>query len=217
VTIFCNVCVNTKDGKPLQPHKLDDKLKKLHVRLGCHKLHFILIGFYYAKWSEKLHFHLARAGRQDRSLSSTSRTRTQTPSPAPTRSPSPSVKDNRSLNVPPLSAAEDVSIDDIDDMTIADAESKLDELRVLRAAIFDDTSNGKLTKKDKYVFWYREKRRIAWKEASTETMMNESEWNDRYDQDELEKVRASEDELETLLLSEHRQPIGDGPAGQGLN
>jgi hypothetical protein len=49
----------TKDGKPLKPHKLDDKLKKLHVRLGCHKLHFIPIGFYYAKWSEKLHFHLA--------------------------------------------------------------------------------------------------------------------------------------------------------------
>ena len=53
----------TKNGTPLRPHKQDDMLKKLHVRLGCHKLHHIPIGFYYAKWSEKLHFHLAKAGR----------------------------------------------------------------------------------------------------------------------------------------------------------
>jgi hypothetical protein len=51
----------TKDGKPLKPHKLTDMLKNLHVRLGCHSQHCIPIGFYYAKWSEKLHFHLARA------------------------------------------------------------------------------------------------------------------------------------------------------------
>ena len=47
-------------------------------------------------------------------------------------------------------------------------------------------------------------------------MLNESEWNDRYDQGELEKVQASEEQLETLL-SEHRQSIGYGPAGQGRN
>jgi hypothetical protein len=206
----------TKDGNPLKPHKLSDMLKNLHVRLGCHSQHCIPIGFYYAKWSEKLHFHLARAGRQDRSCSSTSRTRTPTPSPAPARSPSPPVKDTRSPNIPPSSAAEDISIDDIDSMTIADAENSLDELRKMRAAIFDDTSNGKLTKKDKIVFWYREKRRTAWKAASAETMLNESEWNDRYDQGELEKVQASEEQLETLL-SEHRQSIGYGPAGQERN
>ena len=40
-------------------------------------------------------------------------------------------------------------------MTITDARSSIDELRMLKAAIFDDTSNGKLTKKDKTVFWYR--------------------------------------------------------------
>ena len=101
-------------------------------------------------------------------------------------------------------------------MTIADAENRLDELKLLRAAIFDDTSNGKLTKKNKHVFWYRENRRTAWKEVSAETMMNEAEWNDRYDQGELEKVQASEEQLETLL-SEHRQSIGYGPAGQGRN
>jgi hypothetical protein len=45
-------------------------------------------------------------------------------------------------------------------------------------------------------------------------MLNESEWNDRYDQGKLEKVRASEEQLETLL-AEHQQNIGYGPAGQG--
>jgi len=38
----------TKDGRPLKPHKQDDMLRKLHARLGCHKLHHIPIGFYYA-------------------------------------------------------------------------------------------------------------------------------------------------------------------------
>ncbi len=99
-------------------------------------------------------------------------------------------------------------------MTIADAIRGIDELRLLRAAIFNDTSNEKLTKKDNTVFWYREKRRIAWKAAASETVMNESEWNDRYDQGELEKVRASEEQLGTLL-AEHQQNIGYGPAGQG--
>ncbi len=46
--------------------------------------------------------------------------------------------------------------------------------------------------------------------------MNETEWNDRYDQGELDKVQASEEQLETLL-SEHKQSIGYGPAGQGHN
>jgi hypothetical protein len=99
-------------------------------------------------------------------------------------------------------------------MTITDARSSIDELRLLRAAIFDDTSNGKLTKKDKTVFWYREKRRIVWRAAASETMLNESEWNDCYDQGELEKVRASEKQLETLL-AEHQRNIGYGPVGQG--
>ncbi len=43
----------------------------------------------------------------------------------------------------------DVSIEDIDDSTIDDATRSIDELRLLRAAIFNDTSDGKLTKKDK--------------------------------------------------------------------
>ena len=130
------------------------------------------------------------------------------------RSPSPPGKEAKSPNIQPLAAALDVSIEGIDDLTIANAIRSIDELRSLRAAIFNDTCNGKLTKKDNTVFWYREKRRIAWKAVASETMMNESEWNDRYDQRELEKVRESEEQLETLLAG-HQQNIGYGPAGQG--
>jgi hypothetical protein len=132
-----------KDETVLRPHKQDDMMRKLHARLGCRNLHHILIGFYYAEWSEKLNFYLARAGTQDRSLSSTSRTRTPTPSPAQARSPSPPGKEAASPNIPPVAAAVDVSIDGIDDLTIADAISSIDELRLLRTAIFNDTSIGK--------------------------------------------------------------------------
>ncbi len=118
-----------KNGMPLRPHRRNDMLKKLHVRLGCYNFHHIPIGFYYAKWSEKLEFHLARAGRQDRSLLSASKTRTPTLSPA--RSPSPSGKEVQSPNIQPLAAALDASIEGIDDSTIDDAIRSIDELRLL--------------------------------------------------------------------------------------
>jgi hypothetical protein len=54
----------TTDMTPLKPHKRDDMLKKLHARLGLHNLYHIHIGFYYAKWSEKLTFYLSRAHAQ---------------------------------------------------------------------------------------------------------------------------------------------------------
>ena len=192
----------TQEGTPRRPHKQDDSQKSLHARLGCHNLHHIPIGFYYAKWREKLAFYLARAGKQDRSLSSASKTRTPTPSPV--GSPSPPFK--ASLNIPPLAAAEDLDI----------AARRIDQLRSRRTAIFNDTSDGKLTKKDKDVFWYREERRAAWKVVASETMLNEAEWNDRYDQEELEKVRVSVEELETMLEEDQQKTIfGYGPAGQG--
>ena len=108
----------------------------------------------------------------------------------------------------------DISIDSIDDSI--DIALRIDQLRSLRAAIFNETSDGKLTKKDKTVFWYREKRRVAWKAVASGTMLNEAEWNDRYDQEELEKVRESEEQLETLLEEDQQKTFfGYGPAGQG--
>ncbi len=89
-------------------------------------------------------------------------------------------------------------------------------IRIRWAAIFDDTPNGKLTKRDQAVFWYREERRKQWKLVKDEVMMNEVEWNATYDQQRLEQLQPAEEQLETLL-SEHRQSNGDGPAGQGRN
>jgi hypothetical protein len=66
-----------KGETPLRPHRVDDANKKLQARLGCHNLHYIPIGFYYAKWCEKLEFYLAKANSQYRSLSSASKTSTQ--------------------------------------------------------------------------------------------------------------------------------------------
>ena len=79
----------------------------------------------------------------------------------------------------------------IDQTTITDAEKRLDEFRLLRVSIFDDTPNGKLTKKDQAVFWYREERRQQWKLVKDEVVMNEVEWNARYDQQRLEKLQLA--------------------------
>ncbi len=104
----------------------------------------------------------------------------------------------------------------MDEMVPIDAESKFDELRLIRAAIFNDKPDAQLTKKDRDVFWYREERRRQWKLVKDETMMNETEWNDKYDRGQLEKLQVLEQQLETLM-SEQQQSNRDGPAGQGLN
>ena len=40
---------------------------------------------------------------------------------------------------------------------------------------------------------------------ASETMLNEAEWNDRYNQGELEKVRESKEQLETLLEEDQQK------------
>ena len=73
-----------KDGTPLRPHKLNDTMRRLHTRLGIHSQHDIPIGFFYAKWSEKLNFHLARTNMQGSpSTVSSAGSRTSSPTPAP--------------------------------------------------------------------------------------------------------------------------------------
>jgi hypothetical protein len=101
-------------------------------------------------------------------------------------------------------------------MSIETAEDNLKDIRLRRAAIFDETKDGMLRKEDKTVFWYRQGRRQGWQAVASEIMMNESEWNDQYDQVELEKLRFTEEQLETLL-EEHKKSIGYGPTGQGPN
>jgi hypothetical protein len=116
---------------------------------------------------------------QGRSLSTASRTRTPTPTPASVRIPSPM---DKSPMIAPMIAPSSAAVD-IMSMSIEEEKKRLDEIKAKRAAIFDDTSDGRLTKKDKAVFWYRENRRLAWKAASGGTMLSESEWNDQHDQE----------------------------------
>ncbi len=214
-----NQCFD-KDKIPLRPHKANDLLHRLHERLGCHTQHSIPIGFYYAKWSEKLHFHLSKLRKQERSHSSASSLRSRTPSPkmAPTStrrardqsySPNPPELHPKSPKIVSSSAAGRV-------MSIEEAEENLKDLRVKRAAIFNETKDGLLTKKDKAVFWYRQSRRQGWQAVAAETMLNESEWNDQHDQEQLEKLQKEEEQLETLL-AELTKSIGYGPTGQGSN
>ncbi len=98
--------------------------------------------------------------------------------------------------------------------TIEETEESLNGIREKRAAIFDDTKDGLLKKEEKAVFWYRHARRAIWRAA--DSMLNEQEWNDRYDQEQLEKLQKEEEQLETLL-AELTKSIGYGPTGQGSN
>jgi hypothetical protein len=53
----------TADGnrlKPKAPHSHADINERLHERLLCYNQHFIQIGFYNAKWLEKLNFYIGQ-------------------------------------------------------------------------------------------------------------------------------------------------------------
>jgi hypothetical protein len=205
-----------KDKKPLRPHKATDSLHRLHERLGCHKQYSIPIGFFYAKWSEKLHFHFSRIRAQKPTYSSSLSSRSRTPSPraAPASTRSAGVSSSSSKphesKIAASSAAGGVTY------SIEDGEDALKVLQETRAAIFDDTKDGllSLSKHHKAVFWYRQNRRQKWQAAAAGTMLNESEWNIQHDQEALEKLQKSEEELETQGAS---KSIGYGPAGQGSN
>jgi hypothetical protein len=101
-------------------------------------------------------------------------------------------------------------------VSIKEAEANLNDIREKRAAIFVETKDGLLAKKNKAVFWYRQSRRREWQTVAAETMLSESEWNDQHDQGQLEKLQKEEEQMETLL-AEHTKSIGYGPAGQGSN
>ena len=210
----------SSDGSSaLRPHKATDSLQRLHDRLGCHKQYSIPIGFFYAKWSEKLHFHLSKLQGQERSLSSessSSRSRTQSPKATPdttrgARLPSRGSPD-KSPTMASSPAAGGVTY------SMEESEDALKVLQEARAAIFDDTKDRELTvtKHHKAVFWYRRNRREEWLAEAEGTMLNESEWNARHDQEALENLQKREEQLETLL-EEHLKSIGYGPAGQESN
>jgi hypothetical protein len=101
---------------------------------------------------------------------------------------------------------------------IEKGKDTLKEVQETRAAIFDDTKDGRLTtsKHHKAVFRYRQDRKQKWLAVASETMANEEEWNTRHDEDALKTLREMEENFEALI-AEHQKAIGDGPAGQGSN
>jgi hypothetical protein len=93
-------------------------------------------------------------------------------------------------------------------------EALLNDIREKRVAIFDDTKDKLLKMEQKSVFRYRQARRSIWR--AEDTMLNEQEWNVRYDREQLEKLQKEEEQLEKLL-AKLAKSIGYGPAGQGSN
>jgi hypothetical protein len=230
-----------KDKIAQRPHKMSDSLHRLHERLGCHSQHSIPIGFYYAKWSEKLIFHLSNLRKQERSHSSASPSRSRTPSPRiavstrsagdPTRSLDPPEQHLESPTMASSSAApntypalhprdakyymeQDAKYLDTK-QKIEEAEAHLNDIREKRAAIFDDTKDKLLKMEQKSVFRYRQARLSIWR-GREDTMIDVQEWNDRYDREQLEKLQKEEEQLE-MLLAKLAKSIGYGPAGQGFN
>jgi hypothetical protein len=187
-----------EDKKPLRCHKATDSLHRLHERLGCHKQYYIPIGFFYAKWSEKLHFHFSRIRAQKPTYSSSSSSRSRTPSPkaaststrcAGVSSRSSPERQLKSPKIAASSAAGGVTY------SVEEGEDALKVLMETRASIFDDTKDGllSLSKHHKAVFWYRQNRREKWQAAAAGTMLNESEWNAQHDQEALEKLQKAEE------------------------
>ena len=101
------------------------------------------------------------------------------------------------------------------DTSIEEAEVALNNLREKRAAIFDETKDGALTKKDKAVFWYRHSRRQEWQAVAAGNMLSEADWNDRYDRVELERLSFVEEQLEALL-EEHKQSTESNIRGREI-
>jgi hypothetical protein len=214
----------------LRPHKVTDSLHKLHQRLGCHTQHHIPIGFFYAKWSEKLHFHLFKLQKLERSLSfESSLSRSRTPSPAilkgresPTKLKEEVCHVYSMTNLLNGKVCRDI-VRKSPKMASSSAavvvgEDTLKEVQETRAAIFEDAKDGllSLSKHHKAVFRYRQDRRQKWQAAKAETMLNESAWNAQYDREALKTLQETEEALEALL-EEHLTTIGDGPAGQESN
>ena len=77
----------TANGNRLQPkasHTQADLNVRLHERLLCYTQHSIPIGFYYAKWLEKLNFYIGQMGKDiSRDTSPPGKSASGTPVPTP--------------------------------------------------------------------------------------------------------------------------------------
>jgi hypothetical protein len=157
----------TADGNRLQPkapHTHADISERLHERLLCYNQHSIPMGFYYAKWLEKLNFYVGQING-----SPSGKSVSNTPVPTPQKSSSSSIASSSAENL----------------VTHTSMQSLMEK----RAAIFDDRKDNQLKVKDRPVFMYRSNRLAHWvktQEEGSSPHMTEDEHNAQYDQ-ELQK------------------------------
>ncbi len=179
-------------------HTVSDLNVRLHERLLIFNQHSIPIGFYYAKWLEKLDFYIGQLSKDvSRNHSPPAKSTSSTPVPTPQKSSSSSIASS--------SAA-----------TLVTQESML-PLMEKRAAIFDDRDDHQLKVKDRSVFLYRSSRLVHWVKTQEEaggSYMTEEEHNAQYDQEQLDHVHSAMSKL-NKNNSKTQQNLGDGPAGQG--
>ncbi len=137
----------TANGNRLQPkasHTQADLNVRLHERLLCYNQHSIPIGFYYAKWLEKLNFYIEQISKEvSRNNSPPGKSASNTPVPTPQKTYS-------SSSIASSSAANLVT------------HESMPSLMEKRAATFDDREDNQLKVKDRSVFMYRSNRLVHW-------------------------------------------------------
>ncbi len=183
----------TANGNRLQlkaPHTQADLNERLHERLLCYNQHSIPIGFYYAKWLEKLNFYVGQISRDS--------------------SPLGKSVSNTPVSMPQKSSSSSIAFSSANLVTHESMQSLMEK----RAAIFDDREDNQLKVKDRSVFMYRSNRLVHWVKTQEEaggSYMTEEEHDAQYDQEQLDRVhepwrwpcraRASLGPLQGSLLS----------------
>jgi hypothetical protein len=191
----------TASGRRLQPkasHIQADLNVRSHERLLCYTQHSIPIGFYYAKWLEKLNFYIGQMGKEiSRDTSPPGKSASSTPVPTPQKSSSSSIASSPAANL----------------FTHESMRSRMEK----RAAIFNDREDHQLKVKDRSVFMYRSDRLVHWVKTQEEaggSYMTEEEHDAQYDQEQLDLVHAAMSKL-NKNTTKTQQKLGDGPAGHG--
>jgi hypothetical protein len=179
-------------------HTVSDLNVRLHERLLVFNQHSIPIGFYYAKWLEKLNFYIGQLSKEvSRNLIPPAKSASNTPVPTPQKSSSSSIASSSAANL----------------VTHESMQSLMEK----RAAIFDDREDHQLKVKDRSIFLYRSSRLVHWVKTQEEaggSYMTEEEHNAQYDQEQLDHVHSAMSKL-NKNNSKTQQNLGDGPAGQG--
>ncbi len=93
----------TANGNRLQPkasHTQADLNVRLHEHLLCDNQHSIPMGFYYAKWLEKLNFYIGQIGKEiSRDNSPPGKSASNTPVPTPQKTSSSLIASSSAANL----------------------------------------------------------------------------------------------------------------------